>query len=314
MNPPLISIVIPVYNVVEYVEACLESIRLQTYTNIEVIVVNDGSTDNSLQICKNYINKINDSRFKLYSKSNGGLGDTRNYGICKTNSDSEYVIFVDSDDELSTDAIESLRRYSTHDTLVIGKLYRCKESDRELLEGNIVGEKYNDIWNNLHFLKQLKNGIINSCCGKCYSLRKIRNNSLRFEKELPEDTRFNIEYLKDIDKICVLSRPVYYYFIRQNSMSTEPNEIIFKNYLKLQQELYERISESHHRYINQFVYPQYRGNAMKFIKRGNYQIPKKYLRMKLIRHSFSSYQPVSLGDFIVHICLRFGLYKLVEAL
>lgn len=101
MKKPLISIVLPVFNVEGYLMGCLKSIAKQTYSNIEVIMVNDGSTDNSREICSRFSEK--DSRFRLFDKPNGGLSDARNFGISKINGD--FITFIDSDDYVDNDYI-----------------------------------------------------------------------------------------------------------------------------------------------------------------------------------------------------------------
>lgn len=100
----LISIIVPVYNVEKYLEHCLNSIINQTYKNLEIILVNDGSTDNSLEICESF--KQKDSRIKIITKGNGGLSSARNEGlkIAKGN----YISFVDSDDWIDADFIKAL--------------------------------------------------------------------------------------------------------------------------------------------------------------------------------------------------------------
>lgn len=100
----LVSIILPVYNVEQYIKNCLESIQQQTYSNLEVIIVNDGSTDKSVEYCEQ-ICKI-DSRFSITHKENGGLSDARNVGIDKSKGD--YLIFVDSDDFVSQDMVSYL--------------------------------------------------------------------------------------------------------------------------------------------------------------------------------------------------------------
>ena len=90
----LISIIVPVYNVKNYLEQCLNSLANQTYKNIEVLLVNDGSTDGSDKICEKY--SLKDSRFKKFDKPNSGPADARNLGI--KNSHGKYIAFVDSDD------------------------------------------------------------------------------------------------------------------------------------------------------------------------------------------------------------------------
>ncbi len=94
----LISIVIPIYNVQDYLERCIQSIISQTYKNIEIILVDDGATDNSGKLCDEYLKK--DERIKVIHKENGGLSDARNVG--KENANGKYIAFIDSDDYIRT--------------------------------------------------------------------------------------------------------------------------------------------------------------------------------------------------------------------
>ena len=103
-DKPLISIIVPVYNTEEYLKTCLKSLRLQTYKNLEFIIVNDGSTDKSLDICKEYV--FIDNRFKLINQENKGRAAARNTGISKVSG--EYIGFVDSDDWIEKDMFEHL--------------------------------------------------------------------------------------------------------------------------------------------------------------------------------------------------------------
>ena len=100
----LISVIVPVYNVESYLSRCVDSIVEQTYHDLEIILVDDGSTDGSPQICDDYATK--DSRIKVIHKKNGGEGDARNCGV--VSSHGEYMSFVDSDDWLTPNAIEVL--------------------------------------------------------------------------------------------------------------------------------------------------------------------------------------------------------------
>ncbi len=103
-NVPLISVIVPVYGVEKYIDKCLESIILQTYENLEIILVDDGSKDRSGEICEEYAKK--DKRIKVFHKTNGGLSDARNYGI--EHSHGTYLAFIDSDDYIDIDYIEFL--------------------------------------------------------------------------------------------------------------------------------------------------------------------------------------------------------------
>ena len=101
---PKISIIVPVYNVEQYLERCVESLINQTYKNIEIILVDDGATDNSGQLCDELAQR--DPRIVVYHKVNGGLSDARNYGIDKASGD--YIGFIDSDDFIDDDMYEVL--------------------------------------------------------------------------------------------------------------------------------------------------------------------------------------------------------------
>ncbi|MBQ5852329.1 MAG: glycosyltransferase family 2 protein, partial [Lachnospiraceae bacterium] len=100
----MISIVVPVYNVEKYLERCVDSLINQTYENIEILLIDDGSKDNSGQMCDEYANK--DSRITVYHKENGGLSDARNYGMDRAKG--EYIIFIDSDDYVEPNMMEFL--------------------------------------------------------------------------------------------------------------------------------------------------------------------------------------------------------------
>lgn len=101
---PLISVIIPVYNVEKYLNECVDSVICQTYTNLEILLIDDGSNDKSPKICDEY--KAKDKRISVYHKKNGGLSDARNYGVSKAHG--EYVSFIDSDDYCSPSFIETL--------------------------------------------------------------------------------------------------------------------------------------------------------------------------------------------------------------
>ena len=103
----MISIIVPVYNVEEYLEECIESIRQQTFTDFEVILVNDGSTDYSKEICEEYCRK--DSRFRLINQENQGQSIARNRGIAE--STGEFIVFIDSDDIVKFDLLTQLKKY-----------------------------------------------------------------------------------------------------------------------------------------------------------------------------------------------------------
>ncbi|WP_196802954.1 glycosyltransferase family 2 protein [Candidatus Stoquefichus massiliensis] len=111
----LVSIVVPVYNVEQYLSRCIESLLDQSYSNIEIILVDDGSTDRCGSICDNY--QLIDSRIKVFHKVNGGLSSARNCGIKHVNG--QYTMFVDSDDFLDVDCIKKILRKINKSTEVV---------------------------------------------------------------------------------------------------------------------------------------------------------------------------------------------------
>lgn len=100
----LVSVVVPVYKVEEYLRECIDSIISQTYTHLEIILVDDGSPDTCGKICEEYA--LNDSRITVYHKDNGGLSDARNYGMARSHG--EFITFVDSDDIIMPNFVETL--------------------------------------------------------------------------------------------------------------------------------------------------------------------------------------------------------------
>lgn len=101
---PLVSVIIPAYNAADYIQRCVNSVRKQTYKKLQIIIVDDGSTDNTFNMCKKYTEE--DSRIELYSKENSGVANTRNYGLNCVNGD--YVMFVDTDDYIAPNMITLL--------------------------------------------------------------------------------------------------------------------------------------------------------------------------------------------------------------
>jgi len=212
----LISIIVPIYNVEDYLRECLDSIQKQTYQNFECIMVNDGSTDNSKQIAEEY---LVDSRFKLINQSNQGLSAARNTGIKHLNVNSSFVSFVDSDDYIRSTFLEKMTAQIEEGVDIIeglfeqnhdGNIYYFPQSGPYKVVLETTVEK-------LEYLALEKNR--NSSCGKLIR-RKILHGSFFPEGWIFEDLAVVPEFVTISNKWVKIQETVYTYRIRENSIIT----------------------------------------------------------------------------------------------
>ena len=220
----LVSIVVPVYNVEAYLDECVQSLVDQTYQNLEIILVDDGSTDSCPGLCETWAKK--DSRIRVVHKENAGLGFARNTGIDLATG--TYVFFFDSDDYVDTTIVEkcvlNAQAYGS-DAVLFGRWdvyedgrkasFPVKTAQR-LFRGNEVRE---DLLPKL-FTYELGVGI--SACGKMYRLQSIKAAEIRFVSErkvISEDAYFAIEYFGQISTVTIVAEQLYYYRKRATSLS-----------------------------------------------------------------------------------------------
>lgn len=242
MGNDLISIIIPVYKVEEYLEKCIESVLKQTYTNLQIILVDDGSPDNCGKICDEYAKK--DPRIEVIHKVNGGLSDARNVGIAKAKG--KYIGFVDSDDYIKEDMYEILinviKEYDAD--VSICNLYDVIDG-KEYIRNNENGiQKYS----RLEILKEvLLDKNIQS-----YAWNKLYKKELFDEIKYPigkkyEDIGTTFYVFEKCNKIVVTSKPEYYYLKRSDSLVNNVTEstvldytdIIIQRYLYTQKNIEE---------------------------------------------------------------------------
>lgn len=210
----LISVIIPIYNVEKYLEKCIKSVINQTYTNIEIILVNDGSTDKCACICEKY--KKIDSRIVIINKENGGLSDARNVGIDV--SKGEYLAFIDSDDYVSEDYLEYLYKIICENKVDISVCDFCEVYENENLV-NKEEENNIKIFNDAEAIEIMlyQREFDHSAWGKLY--RKYLFDNLRFPKgRLFEDIAIMYELINKVNKVGFGSKKNYYYLIRKDSI------------------------------------------------------------------------------------------------
>lgn len=203
MHMKMISIIIPVYNTERFIEDCIKSILLQTYSFFELILVDDGSTDNSLHICKRY-EKV-DKRIKVFSKQNNGVSSTRNFGLARASGD--WIMFVDSDDTINPDTLQSLVEKVVCNEMIVccGAKYDNGEDYFVFKNLSIEDVDSDDLG---HVL------LYGPPWGKLYNRAVIESNNLRFDESISksEDTLFFWQYMNCISNVATTSYIGYNYF------------------------------------------------------------------------------------------------------
>ena len=215
MNKYKVSIIIPVYGVEKYISKCLESLVNQTLNDIEIIVVNDGTKDNSQKIIDKYVKKYPD-KVKSFIKENGGQGSARNYGLKQANGN--YIGYVDSDDYVELEMYEKLYNKAISDNLDIA------------ICGNYnVSEDYKNKKVDLEFIK-FEDNKINALFGKKAVWNKIYKKSIVEKLEFRskvwyEDFDFSIKAICSAKKIGYVNEPLYDYLLREGSTMNNSNVI-----------------------------------------------------------------------------------------
>lgn len=250
---PKISIVVPVYNVQKYIGQCLESLVNQTFKDIEIIIVDDGSPDESYKIYEEYANK--DSRIKIIKKVNAGVSEARNTGI--ENAAGDFIIFVDSDDWMELNGCEVLYNeyLKSKADLVLSDAYTVTNGKKH--QNRVFDEAF--VTEDKDFIKQYEMACIGygynprpavkwnisglgSPWNKLYNRKIIMENGLRFDpyvKGIYDDNLFALHYLAKIKKISYVPVPVYDYRIVSQSLTQSYKA----NTLEISSRIFEKIKE-----------------------------------------------------------------------
>lgn len=248
-----VSIIVPVYNVSKYISKCLESLINQTYLNLEIILIDDNSTDNSLEICKEY-EKL-DSRITVFHKINGGAASARNVGL--DNCHGDYIAFVDSDDYVKNNYIEQLvsmlEQYNA-DISVCSFFYEYPNNIK-------INNYHIDVieYDNVDFLKRFLEdwtcGLIWNKLFKSELLKDIRFK----EGHKIDDEFFTYKLIMKSNKIVLFNLPLYYYIWRKTSVmnNADNQELLIMDRLSYLNERYLIISKKYpqlkHLYFENYV-------------------------------------------------------------
>lgn len=223
MNNPLITVIIPCYKVEQYLPKCINSVLTQTYTNLEIILVDDGSPDNCGNICDNYAQK--DSRIKVIHKTNGGLSDARNKGIDIAHG--EYITFIDSDDYVSNNYIEVLYNLlkDNNAQMSICLPYCISEMNETIIRINKKNKKI--IFNSEEALISMfyQKDFDTSAWAKLYHQSLFKN--IRYPQHiLYEDLPTTYKLIQLCTTIAMTTQQNYFYLLRNNSIEGSPFKAI----------------------------------------------------------------------------------------
>ena len=220
MKQPLITVVVPVYNIEPYIKECLDSITAQTYRNIEILAVNDGSTDQSkavMEVCA-----FEDERLSILDKPNGGLSDARNYGILHAKG--EYICFIDGDDTIAPDYVELLVQALSDDAdiAVCDMEYVYEDGHREFSSGGDFGSVS---------VKDLPSliRINNSACNKLYRTSLFKDVLFPKGKLYEDLATVPIQIFRSA-KVVKVNKPLYFYRQRSGSIQHKIDRRVFHIY------------------------------------------------------------------------------------
>lgn len=214
---PSLSIIVPVYNVEKYLPKCIDGILAQTFTDFELLLVDDGSTDSSGRICDAYA--ATDSRIRVTHKSNGGVSSARNVALENVTGGVKWITFIDSDDFVANDYIQNLLKQTKEDSeldFVQGGCTNYRDSSSTY---DIEQEYESVISNDKADLLERMRGLLHS---KLFLAALIEKIGLRFDERIriAEDMIFTIEYIRHVNKYAFCSERGYYYR-RHSSSATQ---------------------------------------------------------------------------------------------
>lgn len=211
MTIPKISVIVPVYKVEKYLHRCIDSILSQSFTDFELILVDDGSPDNCGKICDEYAQK--DSRVRVFHKSNGGVSSARNLGL--DNAIGEWVTFIDSDDYIEQGYISELMFYQEHNDVEFVAICNYIKKHTDSIHISLKKEEFD-----LLFSKYELNRIC-SPWGKLFNYNLIKHIDLKFDDRihLGEDVIFVLTYLLNVNKLELIYSNKYFYEYREKSLT-----------------------------------------------------------------------------------------------
>lgn len=309
---PKISIIIPVYNTGEYVERCFNSVKNQTMKDFEIIVVNDGSIDNSESIINEYIQNNKDVIIKYYKKENGGLSSARNFGISKATGN--YIMLLDSDDYIDSKLFQNLEKYINEEIdLIKFKMIKVNENFEEIekLSGPVF-EKCNGE----EAFKKLagKDDFLEVACIYLYRREFFINNNFIYNTVNKYHEDFGLTPFVIISAKTVVSTDIYGYYYMQTSNSIMRNEDYNKTIIKAYDVLahYDNMLEKLNKLsvsgnIKDLVKRYYTNTVILKTNELKYKDKSKYINEIKKRKLYKNIKPINLKQLIKRIILMFSI-------
>lgn len=312
---PILSIIIPVYNAESHIGKCLKSIVCNQNSQFEVIVVDDGSKDQSLRICKEY--ECSDQRICVYMQKNSGVSSARNKGL--DHAKGKYVTFCDADDYYIENGIDLLIDIlkQNHNELFLMAFYQQQENHQTLTKklpelcpnGNLSIKNIKD-----NFWLLLNGGMLNAPWNKVFLRERIEVLGLRFREDVTfsEDGIFNVTYLKSITDIMFVNQPIYNYVIHQGQVSQKK----VNNFFYMMCQAYDCIDEfiSEERMDEQYWLEWFKVIKNTFYHQdGDMSNANEIFETKRTKEMIAHYKPGNLFDRVVFYFLRKRRIKSIYA-
>ena len=314
-NHPLVSIVMPSYNAEKTIGRAIESVLNQTYKNIELVIVNDGSVDGTLERIREY----DDVRINVVSQPNGGLSNARNTGI--NHAIGDYLTFIDSDDWYEETFIEKHLNSSIQNDsqlTVCGMIFHKVQNTQY---SKVYDQKFDSFFDNEEFLSVFESGIMNSTCNKLYDLRIIKKNNLLFKTiSIIEDLEFNFRYIEHINSACFIPDYLYHYDNTSSALTKRVSIEMFDNYIHFHAWLLAKVPLTYFHVVSKFIFHQYYSFFIRYLNlvqkkqkslREIRRIFDFYLSNPLVSHSFEVYHSKVYGEQILKFLLWHRYYRIL---
>lgn len=266
MEDYFLSFIVPAYNTSNYISECIASLEEQDCSDYEIIIIDDGSTDNTQEICKKYCQKYNN--IKLICQANKGGSRARNVGIQKAKG--KYIWFVDSDDKIEKNILNKIKKNSDTDFIVLGyyRMYKNKLKD-SCFDGKDISLA------NLEDSLILDNRVGGYIWNKIYKKQILIENDIKFDEEKTycEDLDFNKKYIKLCKSVLYFCKPCYYYRQRRKSAT---GKLIKRDLISMNNTYEEVFDSSYNVEVKKSIAYKYYFNTIKLRKMSNSIQEKKF--------------------------------------